>query len=125
MKQKFYICEKCKNVISKISDSGMPVICCGEGMSQLVPGAVNASREKHTPVYKLEGNIVTVNVGSIEHPMEPEHYIEWICLQTSNSSQIVYLQPEQKPEAQFALCKGDEVEEVFAYCKNHGLWSLR
>ena len=75
MSQKFYICSHCGNIIAFVKDKGVPVICCGEKMKEIIPGTTDAAVEKHVPVISQEGNIVTVSVGSIEHPMIPEHYI--------------------------------------------------
>ena len=86
MEQKFYICEHCGNIIVKVKDSGVPVMCCGEKMKELMPGTVDAAVEKHVPDYRVEGNMVTVTVGSVEHPMLPEHYIEWVFLQTKHGN---------------------------------------
>lgn len=122
MEQKFYQCSHCGNIIAKVKDSGVPVICCGEEMTQIIPGTVDASLEKHVPVYTLEGNTVHVKVGSAEHPMAPEHYIQWISLQTKEGNQRKELGPGDKPEVCFALCQGDQVEAVYAYCNLHGLW---
>lgn len=122
MEQKFYICEHCGNIIAKVKDAGVPVICCGQPMKEIVPGTVEASTEKHIPVYTVEGNIVKVTVGSVEHPMAPEHFIEWVSLQTKQGNQRKTLKPGEKPEVSFALCEGDEVEAVYAYCNLHGLW---
>ena len=122
MEQKFYICERCGNIIAKVKDTGVPVMCCGQAMKEIVPGTSDASLEKHVPVYEVVDNIVKVKVGSIEHPMTKEHYIEWISLQTKNGNQRKTLSPEDKPEASFAIIEGDEVESVFAYCKLHSLW---
>ena len=122
MDQKFYICKHCGNIIAKLKDSGVPVVCCGEPMAELVPGTTDAAVEKHVPEYSVEGNIVTVKVGSVEHPMTPEHYIEWILLHTKQGNQRKVLTPQDKPEAVFALCDGDEVEAVYAYCNLHSLW---
>ncbi len=122
MKQQFFKCGHCGNIITLVKDSGVPVICCGEEMTELVPGTVDASHEKHVPVYTVEGNTVHVRVGAVEHPMQPVHYIEWIALQTRQGSQRRELHPDEKPEACFALCEGDEVEAVYAYCNLHGLW---
>ena len=72
---KFYICEHCGNLIGMINDAGVPVVCCGQKMTKLEPGTVDASREKHVPVVSVEGNCVTVTVGSVEHPMKAEHSI--------------------------------------------------
>ena len=69
MDQKFYFCQHCGNIIAKVKDSGVPVVCCGEKMTELVPGSVDASLEKHVPIYTVEGNVVHVKVGSAEHPM--------------------------------------------------------
>jgi superoxide reductase len=122
MEQKFYLCQHCGNIIAKVKDSGVPVVCCGEKMTELVPGAVDAALEKHVPVYTVEGNTVRVKVGAAEHPMLPEHYIEWISLQTRQGNQRKELRPGERPEVCFALCAGDEVEAVYAYCNLHGLW---
>jgi len=120
--QKFYICRHCGNVVAMVKSSGVPVVCCGEPMQELVPGTVDAAVEKHVPDYKVEGNKVAVAVGSVEHPMLPEHYIEWIWLQTKHGDQLARLTAGKKPEACFTLCEGDEVEAVYAYCNLHGLW---
>lgn len=122
MKQKFFICETCGNMIAMVKESGVPIVCCGKKMTQLVPGTTDASVEKHVPVYTKEGNCVTVKVGSVEHPMAQEHYIEWVSIQTKAGNQRKQLLPGASPEVCFALCEGDEVEAVYAYCNLHGLW---
>ena len=91
-------------------------------MKELIPGTVDASLEKHLPVYQVEGNVVSVKVGAAEHPMLQEHFIEWVFLQTKQGMQKKGLKPGQAPEVCFALCEGDEVEAVYAYCNLHGLW---
>lgn len=122
MEQKFYICEHCGNIIAKVKDVGVPVMCCGQKMTEIIPGSSDGAVEKHVPVYSVEGNIVTVKVGSVEHPMLPEHFIEWVSLQTKQGNQRKQLKSTDKPEVSFALCDGDEVEAVYAYCNLHGLW---
>lgn len=122
MEVKYFICDHCGNIVEKVVDSGVPVVCCGQPMRELVAGSVDAAVEKHVPVYAIEGNVVNVTVGSTEHPMLPEHYIEWISLQTRQGVQRKMLQPGEAPKACFALCDGDEVEAVYAYCNLHGLW---
>ena len=122
MEQKFFICEHCGNIIAMVNDSGVPVVCCGHPMVELVPGAIEASAEKHIPVYTVEGNTVNVKVGEKEHPMETGHYIMWISLHTNLGNQRKTLKPGDKPEACFALCEGEEVQSVYAYCDQHGLW---
>jgi superoxide reductase len=125
MEQKFLICEHCGNIVSVVNESGVPMMCCGQKMKQIEPGVVEASREKHIPVFEVKGNVVEVNVGSIDHPMIPEHYIEWVSLQTKAGAQLKRLEPNQAPKVCFALCDGDEVEAVYAYCNLHGLWVKR
>ena len=122
MEQKFFICERCGNMVAMVKASGVPIQCCGQPMTEIVPGSTDAALEKHVPVYKVEGNKVFVTVGSVEHPMLPEHYIEWISLQTKAGNQRKPLQPGQAPKACFTLCDGDEVEAVYAYCNLHSLW---
>ena len=75
MKQRFFICKHCGNLIAMVKDTGVPVVCCGEKMHELIPGTTDASVEKHVPVYTVEGSTVHVKVGEAEHPMLPEHYI--------------------------------------------------
>ena len=122
MDVKFYICEHCGNIVAKVKDSGVPVVCCGENMKEIVPNTVDAAQEKHVPVYTVNGNVVDVVVGSVEHPMEEEHYIEWVLLQTKQGNQRKELKPGQAPKVSFALSEGDEVVAVYAYCNLHGLW---
>ena len=122
MEQKFYICSHCGNIIAKVKDVGVPVMCCGQKMTEIIPGTTEASQEKHNPVDQLEGNIVTVRVGAVDHPMTAEHLIEWVSLQTKQGNQRKILAPGQEPVVRFALCEGDEVEAVYAYCNLHGLW---
>ena len=105
-----------------VKPSGVPVMCCGKKMKEIVPNTTDASQEKHVPVYTVEGNLVKVQVGSVAHPMIPAHYIEWVSLQTKAGNQRKALAPEQAPEVTFALTDGDEVEAVYAYCNLHGLW---
>ena len=107
MNQKFYVCEHCGNIITKVTDKGVPVMCCGQKMVEMVPGTTDAAQEKHVPVYTVDGNKVHVVVGSVEHPMVEEHFIEWIALETKQGVQIKYLKPGQKPEADFVLVDGD------------------
>ncbi|MCR4721165.1 MAG: desulfoferrodoxin [Lachnospiraceae bacterium] len=122
MEQKFYKCEHCGNIIAMVKNTGVPVVCCGEKMKEIVPGTVDASLEKHVPVFEIKDNIVYVTVGAVLHPMEEKHFIEWISLQTSAGNQRKVLTPGVEPKAQFALCEGETVEAVYAYCNLHGLW---
>ena len=91
-------------------------------MTELAPGTVDAAVEKHLPVYTVKNGIVSVHVGSVEHPMTPEHYISLIAVQTDRGVQYKNLTPDMAPRAEFALCEGETVEAVYAYCNLHGLW---
>ncbi len=119
---KFFVCEHCGNIIAYVKDSGVPVMCCGQKMKEIIPGTVEASTEKHIPVVSVEGNVVKVTVGAVEHPMAEEHFIEWIAVHTKQGNQRKTLKPGEKPAAQFALVEGDEFISAYAYCNLHGLW---
>ena len=122
-KNKFYICRHCGNLIGMIHDAGVPVICCGEKMHALVPNTVEASGEKHIPAVTVEGSKLIVNVGSVDHPMAPEHYIEWIYVETDKGGLRKTLKPGDAPNVTF--CLGDEkAVAVYAYCNLHGLWKV-
>ena len=119
---KFYKCEHCGNIVTFVEDKGVPVMCCGQKMTELNANTTDAAQEKHVPVVEQDGDTVKVTVGSVEHPMQPEHYIEWVSLQTKQGNQRKALAPGEKPEVCFSLCEGDEVVAVYAYCNLHGLW---
>ena len=121
MEQKFLICEHCGNMVAMVKDKGVPVMCCGQKMTELVPGTTDAAVEKHVPEYSVDGSKVNVKVGSVEHPMLEEHFIQWVCLETEKGSQIKYLKPGAKPEAVFTL-NDDRLVAVYEYCNLHGLW---
>ena len=118
----FYFCKHCGNIIEYVKDTGVPVMCCGEQMQELVPGTSDGAAEKHIPAVKAEGNNIFVQIGSVEHPMTKEHHIEWILIETKKGCQKVKPTPEQKPEAEFVLTEGDELLAVYEYCNLHGLW---
>ena len=119
---KFYRCEHCGNIITKLNDSGVPVVCCGEPMKELVPGATDGAMEKHVPAVTVDGSTVTVVVGEVEHPMLAEHYIQLICLETDKGCMIKKLNTGEKPCAQFVLAEGEKVVVAYEYCNLHGLW---
>lgn len=118
----FYRCEHCGNIIIKLVDSSVPVVCCGDKMKELIAGSVDAAVEKHVPVVTEEDGIVRVSVGSVEHPMTSEHYISHVVLETDAGIQIAELHPGDKPEAVFSLVKGASIITAYAYCNLHGLW---
>lgn len=122
MELKFFFCKLCGKIVTIIKDSGTPTVCCGEAMTELLPGTTDAATEKHVPVIAANGNTVTVTVGSTLHPMLEEHYIEWIVLQTNLGIQKKCLKPGQEPKAEFALLPGEKVEAAYEYCNLHKLW---
>ena len=103
MKAKFYICEHCGNLVTTIHNAGVPLVCCGEKMKELLPNTVEASGEKHLPVAELSGSTLTVTVGAVEHPMVDVHHIQWLFVETENGGQLRYLAPGQAPKAVFEL----------------------
>ena len=117
---KFYICNHCKNIIGKIHDAGVPVVCCGEKMAELVPNTTEAATEKHLPVVTIEGTNVNVRIGSVDHPMTEEHLIQWVYLETAEGGQRKNLKAGDKPEEIF--CNNGDAVAVYAYCNLHGLW---
>ncbi len=122
--QKFFRCKHCGNFVGLINNAGVPMICCGEKMEELIPNTVDASKEKHVPEVVVSEDTVTVQVGSVEHPMEAAHHIEFIYLNTENGGQRKSLTVGGKPSAVFKLAD-DKALEVFAYCNLHGLWKVK
>jgi len=118
---KFYNCPSCGLIVETIYDSGIAPSCCGMKMDELVPNTVEASGEKHIPAVTVDGNKVVVNVGSVNHPMQDAHYIEWVQLVTDCGSQRKHLKPGQEPNVVFHLVD-EKPLAVYAYCNLHGLW---
>ena len=122
MATKIFRCNHCGNIITHLINSGVPVVCCGEKMVELVPNTTDAATEKHVPDVKVEGDKVMVTVGSVEHPMVTEHFIEWILVESKEGIQVKWLKAGQKPTHTFVLAEGDELVAVYEYCNLHGLW---
>ena len=115
----FYRCELCGNMVALMKKGGGTLTCCGQAMTKLEANSTDAAQEKHVPVVTREDGKLKVSVGSVLHPMLPEHHIEWIVLATEDKVEIVYLKPGMKPKAEF-----NEVASgtVYEYCNLHGLW---
>ena len=122
MEMKFYRCKHCGQIVAIVKKTGAKIVCCGEEMEEIIPGSVDASKEKHVPEYQVKGNRVEVRIVSVDHPMIPEHYIEWVAIQTKLGNQRKALKPNENPFVSFVLEDGDTVEVVYAYCNLHGLW---
>ena len=122
MDMKFFKCSHCGNIIAYVDPSGVDVVCCGDEMVEMKPNTSDGAGEKHVPVISQDGDIVTVSVGSVTHPMVEKHYIQWIALQTEQGNQRKALKPDQEPVAKFALVPGDKVVAAYELCNLHGLW---
>ena len=120
-KQKFFICKHCGNMVGLIKDAGVPMICCGEQMAELVPNTVEASAEKHLPSVTVSGDSISVQVGSVPHPMEEAHLITFVYVETERGGQRKCLKAGEAPNVEFCFAN-DKPIAVFAYCNLHGLW---
>ena len=115
-----YKCDACGNIVEVLHGGGGELVCCGEPMKLLVANTVDAAKEKHVPVIeKVEGG-VKVKVGSVPHPMEEKHYIEWIEVTTDGKADRQFLKPGEAPEAVFKT--GAKSVTAREYCNLHGLW---
>ncbi len=119
--KKFLRCDHCGNLVGVINDAGVPMMCCGQKMTELVPNTTDAANEKHVPVVTAEGDVLKAVVGSVEHPMEEAHYIQWIFVETDKGGHKRTFKPGEKPEAVFNL-QGEKPVAVYEYCNLHGLW---
>ena len=120
MATRFFRCRHCGNVIQKLVDSKVPVVCCGEQMQELIPGTTDASKEKHVPVVtRLDGCKIKIEIGSEPHPMLPEHHIAFIYVETENGG--IRIDLKDKPEALVCTCNGKPLA-VYENCNLHGLW---
>ena len=119
--QKFYVCRTCGNLVGKIDDGKVPMVCCGKHMEELVPNTSEGAGEKHLPVYTYKDNVLEVSVGSVLHPMEAAHYIPWVYVETEKGGQRKNLEVGKEPKVRFVFTD-DRPLSVFAYCNLHGLW---
>ena len=115
----FYRCAVCGNIVTLLKNGGGELVCCGQPMTKLEPNTTDGAKEKHVPVISKENGKIKVAVGSVLHPMLPEHHIEWIVLDTGGKTEIVYLKPGMEPKAEFTEVK---TGTVYEYCNLHGLW---
>lgn len=118
----FLKCAVCGNIAEIIDSSGVTPVCCDKEMTRLTVNTVDASQEKHVPVAVRDGNKLTVTVGSVLHPMTPEHHIAWIVVAQGSNTLRADLEHTGEPSAVFLL-EGDEPATVYEYCNLHGLWA--
>ncbi|MCX5751312.1 MAG: desulfoferrodoxin [Candidatus Saganbacteria bacterium] len=119
-----YKCSVCGNMVEVIHVGGGELVCCGKPMVLQVANTVDAAKEKHVPVIEKTSAGVLVKIGSVPHPMEEKHYIEWVELLVNEKAYRQFLKPGDKPEALFALAVSGEVT-AREYCNLHGLWSAK
>lgn len=120
---KVYRCPICGNIVTVMNDGGGELVCCGQPMKLLAAGENDtAAKEKHIPVVTANGAAVDVAVGSVAHPMTPEHYIQWIAVVTDSEVYTRYLTPSDAPKASFTIPEGTKGYDVYEYCNLHGLW---
>lgn len=117
---KFYSCNHCKNSIIQLEKNNVSITCCGEEMEEMIPGSIEASKEKHIPKIIQKDDVTIVEVGDIKHPMTEEHYIKWIALETENGFLMQHLQNDSEPKAIFQT--DQKIIRAYAYCNLHGLW---
>ncbi len=125
-----YRCEVCGNIVEVLHTGVGELVCCNEPMKMQKENTVDAAKEKHIPVIEKEDDSIVVKVGSVPHPTEEEHYIEWIEFTMSDGKTVkTFLKPGDKPEVKLCDCSEDkcacgEVRSARAYCNLHGLWSV-
>lgn len=119
-KLEVYKCEVCGNIVEMIHAGKGDLVCCGQPMNLLEENTVDAAREKHVPVIEKLDHGIKVTVGSVAHPMEDKHYIEWIQVVADNKAYRKFLSPGDAPEAEFCI-KGDKIT-AREYCNLHGHW---
>ena len=120
--KRFFKCDSCGNMLVMVRDGGGPIECCGKGIKEIKANTEEASTEKHLPVIEVSGDkVITVSVGSVPHPMEKEHHIEFVYLETKRGGQLKYFNIGETPTMIFTLSK-DEIVAAYEYCNLHGLW---
>ena len=115
-----YKCEVCGNIVELLHEGKGELVCCGKPMKLFVENTVDAAREKHVPVIEKTSTGVKVKVGSVAHPMEEKHYIEWIEIIADGKAYRQFLKPGDAPEATFAIQANNIIARE--YCNLHGLW---
>lgn len=121
---KFYTCKNCGNIMTIIKDTEVDANICADMMTEIVPNTTDAAGEKHLPVVTIKCGRANVNIGEVTHPMSEEHYITFICVETTSGFQIKYLKPTDEPTCSFAIPKGDKLVATYAHCNLHGLWKV-
>lgn len=120
---KFYRCNTCGQIFSTIVDKNITPVCCNTQMEEIKARTNEEGlNEKHIPVYRYDKNNVIIEIGSTLHPMNDDHYIEWVVLVTNKGKQKRELKPGNSPRVIFNLDKDENIKEIYAYCNIHSLW---
>ena len=126
MNKKFYLCNICKNLVDLINDGGGTLVCCGEEMELLINNTVDADYEKHIPAIdvKHENNrkVLEIKIGDVIHPMEENHYIDFIYIEYINGGTLIKLDITKDPILTWDITD-ENVLAVYAYCNLHGMWA--
>lgn len=117
----FFKCKKCGKIVEIVNKGCPALVCCGEEMTEIKANTSDGATEKHVPVIEVNGDKVTVKVGSAIHPMEADHWIQWIEIETDKGVQRKNLNPGEAPQATFIL-SGEKLLAAYEYCNKHGLW---
>lgn len=118
-----YKCSLCGNIVEVLHGGVGELVCCGQPMQLLTENTVDAAKEKHVPVIEIGAGSITVKVGSVAHPMEEKHYIEWIELIADGKAYRQFLKPGEKPEAVFPITA--KTVTAREHCNLHGLWAAQ
>ena len=119
--RKFYLCKKCGNVVSLLVDGGGSLLCCSEPMEELTVNTLDAALEKHIPHCDVRDGKIVVRVGEVMHPMDNDHYINFLALEHDDTIEIHNFKPNEEPIWTFNYI---ENSTVYAYCNKHGLWKI-
>ena len=122
---KFLLCEHCGNEVEMVHDVGVPLYCCNHEMIELTPNTSDGATEKHVPVVTRDGSTLTVQLGSAAHPMNDDHLMEWVVVETEHGCQRRDLHPGDDTTLKFAVCDCDKPVAVYAYGNLHGLWMAK
>jgi len=125
MKSRFYVCEDCKSIVELVDGKDTSIDCCGGRLKELKANTSEGATEKHVPEVEINGNVATVKVGSVFHPMTEAHYIGWVALFTNEGVYRKKLEPGKDPVVKFLLSDGEKISSVYAYCNEHGLWEKK
>ncbi len=118
---RFFKCNVCGNIVELVENGGGQLVCCDQPMEELIAGTVDAAVEKHVPVVSMDGDVLSVAVGEVLHPMTEEHLIKFIAVELEDGSLRKDLTPADEPKASFNVA-GKKVVAVYEFCNLHGLW---